>query len=334
MRVEEEAAKEVVEELQRRSEEVEPFLQAGGVFVAEAQAASTIWGQGSRYNSPYHEADSASWFVYRVPALSYPMHRGTAPFIAGSGTDIEIREVGHPLENVIREAHRYTTRISDEVFHTSSSVVLATTRIGDAVAAEITVGPGLVLLVPTGVDRKGLLAAVTEIVETRARHRQEWLLPEEAELLAAENKLRQATRDQLKVMADRQQSLAALRASVINDNINIQRAIVYYENGTSATRSPKQAMQDLYKLVELLEGHFQGGEDKLAAELGVEKARFKHIKKLANQPVLDIRHATSGETVGADVAEVQQARDDAKALVQRFIEVCYEELERRKAATH
>jgi len=332
--VTEQIAVEAIEQLEQRSNELESFLEAGRLLVAEIQPASTIWGKGPRYDSVLREVETTYWLATKVRALLYPITLGSGlPFIPGSGTGIEIREVGHPLEDVIRAANRYTGRIAKEVFDRSEAVVLATTLIGDPVAAEITVGLGLVLLVPTGVDRKSLLAAVTEIVETRARHRQQWLLPEEAQLFELENTLRRDTRDRLKALAARQESLAALRTSVMKGNINIQRAIVYYENGTSATRPPQRAMQDLYKLVELLEGYFGGSEAKLATALSVEKARFMHIKKLANQPVLDLRHATSGETVGADAAEVQQARDDAKALVQRFIEVCCdEELNRRSNA--
>lgn len=76
-----------------------------------------------------------------------------------------------------------------------------------------------------------------------------------------------------------------------------------------------------------------GSEDALAAALGVPKSRFKHIKKLANQKELDFRHATSGEPIGADAADIQQAREEARELVQKFIELlCDEEAKRRALA--
>jgi hypothetical protein len=313
--------------LEQRSSELARFLHGGGVLVAKVQPSATMWERGSNYNSPTIEVDSTYWLVSKVRSLDYVVSRlGVSALLPGPGRQIDVREVGHPLEAVIREASGYTGIIAKEVFEFEDSVLLlATTRIGDPVAAEIPVGDGLVFLVPSGVDEKTLIVALEEILATRERHRSIWLLPEEAALIAEEEALRVDTREGLKALGVRQQAIGDLRAWVMKNNLNVSRAIGYYESGTSATVPVQRAMQDLHKLVDLLEGYFGGSEEALAARLSVPKAHFKHIKKLANQPKLDFRHATSGETEGADVVEVEQARQDARALVQRCIEVCCEE---------
>jgi hypothetical protein len=213
-------------------------------------------------------------------------------------------------------------------------ILLATSRIGDPVAVEIPVGDGLVFLLPSGVDDQQLETALEEILALRDRHRQTWLLPEEASLIEAESAIRAEARSKLADLVAQQKAIADLRASVMRENVNLARAISYYENGTSATRPIQRGMQDLHKLVDLLEDYFGGSEDGLASGLGVPKSHFKHIKKLANQPQLDFRHARSGETEGADAAEIEQGRNDARALVVRFVEYCYyEELSRRSTSS-
>lgn len=316
--------------LQQRSNELQRFIEAGGVLVIKVQARSSIWGQGSRYDSLYYEVDSIYWFVSTIRPLAYVARvYGSALFLPDSGRGIEFREVGHPLEDVVRDAKSYSGTVAKEVLGQDGTTLLAATRIGDPVAVELVVGSGLVLLVPSGVDDAKLDLALAEILQTRARHRQTWLLPQERSLVDEERALRAGTSESLKALAERQRELADLRTSVMQSNLNLARAVAYYENGTSPTRSAERAMQDLHKLVDLLEDYFGGSEEKLATGLGVDKSRFKHIKKLANQPKLDIRHAASGVTEGADAEEVDQAREDARVLVQRFIEVeCNKEVDR------
>ena len=313
--------------LERRSSELARFLQGGGVLVAKVQPTSHIWERGSRYDSVASEVDTTYWLAAQVRSLDYVVSRlGLNLLLPGHGQEIAMIEVGHSLESVIREASGYTGLIAKEAFeYEDSALVLATTRIGDPVAAEIPVGDGLVFLVPSGVDDKQLIVALEEILSTRERYRSKWLLPEEVALIAEENAVRVEAREKLRALGTRQRSIGDFRTGMLRSNVNVSRAIGYYENGTSATRPIQRAMQDLHKLVDLLEGYFGGSEEALAVGLGVPKSLFKHIKKLANQPKLDFRHATSGETEGADVEEVQQAREDARALVQRFIEVCYEQ---------
>ncbi len=187
-------------------------------------------------------------------------------------------------------------------------------------------------LVPSGVDDKELVAAVEKILATRERQRDTWHLREEAVLIEEEAAIRAETRDRVASLLKRRQELADLRVAVMRSNVNLARAVKYYENGSSS-RPIDSAMHDLYKLVELLEDYFGGSEEKLAAALNVPKALFKDgIKRLANQTPLNFRHAKSGKTEGADVAKVDQARDAAHTLVQLFIEYCCaEELEKRAA---
>ncbi len=319
-----EFVRETTNTLDRRAKELEPFLSSGGVLVVKVQPPSVLWS--ADYQGRTGEVDTTRWLVSNVYPLQYAVVLGEPPFVAGSGRRITLREFGHPLEAVIRNANGYTGRIAKLVFDLDDPVLLAVTRIGDPVAAEIPVGDGLVFLILSGVSDKQLEVALNEILAARERYRQNWLLPEEAALIGEQKAVQVQAREKVASLAKRSQELADVKASVMK-RVDMQRAIGYYENGTSATRPIKQAMVDLYKLVELLEGYFGGSEDKLASRLDVPKTLFKHIKKLANQRQLDFRHATSGETEGADVKEVEQARDDARALVQRFVEQCCAEAE-------
>jgi hypothetical protein len=320
--------------LERRTGELAAFLKAGGVMVVKVQPTSRIWAKNPNVRHRTDGVDTTEWMTSVVAQLEFAALASghDSPFIAGSGREIALCEFDHPLATVILEASGYSARIAHELFQVADSILLATGRIGDPIAAEVSVGNGLVLLVPSGVDDKKLDVALDGILSARERYRQMWLLPEEAALIDDEKVVRADARLKLEALDRRAHELADVRAFVMK-SVDVARAISYYENGTSATRPIKQAMVDLYKLVELLEGNYGGSEEELAAGLAVPKSLFKNIKKLANQKELDFRHATSGETEGADVKEVEQARADARALVQRFIEdSCAEELKQRTAS--
>jgi hypothetical protein len=322
--------RDIKEKLEERSAQLDQFLKAGGVLVAKVKPISVMWAPHQYVPNQPESVSTTRWIEAQVPHLLYAALAGPS-FETGSGHEIVVRETGHPFENVLSDAAGYDARISAKLFQVEGTVLLATTRIGDPVAAEMPVDRGVVFLLPSGVDDDQLLQALDDILATRQRHRQNWLLPEEAALIEAEKVLLEATRERRVQLVDRGKSLNELRESVMKD-VDVRRAISYYENGVSATRAIKQAMYDLYKLVELLEDNLGGSEDVLASTLGVQKTDFKRIKKLANQRKLDFRHAKSGETEGADVAEIDQAREDARVLVQKFIEHrCNEEMLRRAA---
>jgi hypothetical protein len=336
LEIAEKLAEQTYAVLEQRSKELESFLAGGGVLVAKVHPASTVWGRGPRYNALTFEVDSTYWLVSQVYPLRYVSVAGYGPpLLPGTGHEIVIREVGHPLETVIAEANEYTGIVAKQALDIDGAVLLATTRIGDPIAAELPVGTGQVFLLPSGVDDNKLMVVLEEILSTRERHRQTWLLPEEVALIADENALRTGTRDKLKSLSVRQKALAELRSSAIRGNLNLSRAITYFENGTSASRPIKNAMQDLHKLVDLLEDYFGGSEDDLALGLGVTKSTFKQIKKLANQPIHDSRHAKTGEIEGPAAAEVDMARENARVLVQRFVEHCCDkEVNNRASAEH
>jgi hypothetical protein len=315
--------------LTTRATELETFLLAGGVLVAKVQPTAGLYAKNMYTSAVTARVDTIGWLAEPIPPMGYAMELRSWPFIEGSGAEIVIREPGHVLESLILSATKYTARLAPELFIRKGTTVLATTRIGDPIAAEIAVGNGLVLLIPSGVDEDQLRADFEEILAMRERYRSSWLLPEEMVVIEEDKALLDETRSKREALRQQAEGLAKIRASVMS-TVDVKRAIAYYESGTSAARPVKQAMVDLYKLVELLEGFFGGSEGGLASGLAVPKTRFKHIKKLANQKELDFRHATSGEIVGADVAEVEQAREDARVLVQKFVERCSaQEIQRR-----
>jgi hypothetical protein len=99
------------------------------------------------------------------------------------------------------------------------------------------------------------------------------------------------------------------------------------QEGTSAAR----IMQDLYKLIELLE-HLYGGEHALPEALGVDLTRIKRVKRLANEEKYDLRHADSKETQAVRPPEVQDALEVGRDLVQRFLDRRYREESDRTSA--
>lgn len=315
--------------LKTRGKELDQFLAAGGLLVIKARPTSGLF---SRYPSATStHVDTIRWMADAITPIAYVIALHQWPFIEGKGSEIIPREPGHAFEELLRTSTGYTARLDPQLMHFDGTTVLAESKIGDPVAAEITVGEGTAFILPSGLDATALIVRLEELLDTRDRFRSQWRLPEEIALIEAERDLLDQTRSQREVLTAKLRGFEEIRASVMKTT-DVARAVAYYEAGTSATRPIKQAMVDLYKLVELLEGYYGGSEDELATSLGVPKTRFKHIKKLANQKQLDFRHATSGATEGADAAEVEQARADAKFLVQRFIERCSAEEGNRRAS--
>jgi hypothetical protein len=311
--------------LGRRTKELFEFLVSGGVVAVKGYARAVLeWSNTIGTQSVTASTDA--WLIEAIPALRLNY---SEIFELGSGTFISIAEPGHPLENVIRGATGYAALLRNNVFEKKNHIVLGTSRIGQPIAAELPVGRGLVFLLPSGVNDASLESALSLLLDDRARHWTSWILPRETELLKEEDGIREAVQEELKRIRAERDWLADIRIEVLRD-VHVERALTYYENGVSATRDIRRAMQDLHKLVEMLEAVLGGSEDQMAKALGVPKTRFRHIKKLANQKEYDFRHTTSGEPVGADAADIEQARDDARELVQKFIERrSAEEVDRR-----
>lgn len=62
-------------------------------------------------------------------------------------------------------ASGYTALIDPKVFEWEGPILLATSRVDDPVAAEIPVGPGVVFLLPSGVDDALLAQALDGILD-------------------------------------------------------------------------------------------------------------------------------------------------------------------------
>lgn len=315
--------------LERRTPELLGLLHSGGILAVKVQAPSVLkWSNsvGTRIS----EVNTEAWLINAIPKMGGSWNQISR---IGSGNTIVVREPGHPLENVIQNASGYAALLNNTVLQDNETILLATTRTGVPIAAEIPVSRGVVFLLPSGVDHAALTSALDQLLDDRARYRGAWVLPQEKELLDQVRGVRAALQAQVRKLEAEIDELADIRSAVMKD-VHVERAIAYYENGVSPTRDIKHAMQDLYKLVEMLEARLGGSEDALALALALPKARFKHIKKLANQKDLDFRHATSGQPVGADVADVEQARKDARELVQKFIELrSLDEMNRRARST-
>ena len=103
---------------------------------------------------------------------------------------------------------------------------LAANRIGDSVAAELDLRPGLVLIVPAEIDRSRMEQAIKEMIEQRHRSNADWLLPEELALILEERQLMQDTRARRLELSQRIATHTALRETVMK-MIDLQRAVGY-----------------------------------------------------------------------------------------------------------
>ncbi len=106
---------------------------------------------------------------------------------------------------------------------------------------------------------------------------------------------------------------------------HVNRAIDYYLSAARPGVTPERALARLYKLCEMLEDYFDAGEKGLAERLGMPLSRIKDVKKLANRPEHDARHANAGATSDVTPGELVEALEIAREMIQRFIAARYQE---------
>lgn len=174
-------------------------------------------------------------------------------------------------------------------------------------------------------DRSALERGFQESLDLRFVDR-EWALEEE---LALRTQLGDALRQ---LRAAREDASARLRRiREVKDRVlaeqHVRRAISYWDRATRPGTSAADAFQELYRMQEMLERLHGNSERGLAEGLGIPMARLKSLKRLANAPEHDFRHATIGDPTRPPADEVLAALEDARAIVQAFIERRYRQLE-------
>jgi hypothetical protein len=307
--------------LKRRSLELRDFLRLDGVLVVKLELPSGLFFPGNM-TEVSASVDTHEWWLKAV-GLGSAYRQNEFSFEIGHGAaGVELTEPGHGFEETLLKAKGYTVRLDRAFAELPMVTVLATNRTREPVAAEIRLDRGTAILLPSRIDDATLREDIKTILTARMPLAEIWTRPEELQIRKdyedVLSRMRQERDKHQKILA----GIKAVKAAVLKD-ADVKRAVAYFRNGTDPTRPIKQAMGDLYKLVEFLEALHGGSEDTLATDLNVPKSRFKSIKKLANQPSLDFRHATKGETSGADAAEVETARADARVLLQAFLNKRY-----------
>jgi len=316
--------------LHERHTQLEAFFRAGGVLVVLGNLPSAVYWSYDHLDSHAEDLTETHrwWSDYAGPIGD--LHRRRADgFLLGSGTGpLDIHEPGHFLESLIEPAS-YSVRMPAREHLTPEITVLATNRVGDPVAVEIPVHRGRILILPSGVDQIKVMAAVHSVQQSVAEVVDGWKLPDETEVERARDERLHALRVERDAAEKALSAIRIIKQAAVSD-IDAQRVLKYYRAGTDQSRAIKRQMTDLYTMVEILEGWCGGGEKDVETQLGVS---VKRIKKVANQPQYDYRHATTGPPVGADVALIDAARQDATSLVQAFLDVLYAREKARRDAS-
>jgi hypothetical protein len=142
----------------------------------------------------------------------------------------------------------------------------------------------------------------------------EWRLNSEEQLDAEERAIALRHAEERRLLVDRRASLRSVKERLFEDVIT-KRVIGYSDRATGGGATHEQALQQLYKLIEVLEDRY-GGERGLPLALGVDRAKLKAVKRLANN--YDIRHANDPEAL--PLPSFDDAIAFGRELVQAFLE--------------
>lgn len=312
-------------ELSRRGAELEAFFGLGGLLVIR------ITGD-LRLQAPGHlsgEVSAQAW-------LTDPLLRGlvlagapldvSAPSITlpGSGSIAAI-DPGHTFEGYLRSVGSYDCRLNPGLRALADVTVLAENRAGDPVAIESEALAGSIVLIPpprTEVHEKLLEMTVARALDQRITVHELVTLDAERDLLRARD---EAVKQQRKIRIDADMALAQIRAQkteLLKEEV-VKRAIDYLLSATRLSATPEKALGRLYKMWEMLEEYCGGSEGKLADALRMPLERIKRIKRIANDPELDLRHSTAAGLKPPAASQVAEAIEIGREMVVRFVELRY-----------
>jgi hypothetical protein len=312
-------------ELSRRAAELEAFFQLGGLLVIRTT-------EDIRLQAPGHlsgEVSAQAWFT--EPLLRGLVLAGapldlSAPSITLSGSgSIATIDPGHTFEGYLRSVGTYDCRLNPGLRALADVTVLAENRAGDPVAIESEALAGSIVLVPpprTEVHEKLLELTVARSLDQRITVHELVTLAAERDLLRARD---EALEEQRKIRTDAETALAEIRAQkaeLLKEEV-VNRAIDYLLSATRLSATPETALSRLYKMWEMLEEYCGGSEGKLSDALRMPLERIKRIKRIANDPELDLRHSTAGGLKEPAASQVAEAIEIGREMVVRFVELRY-----------
>ena len=303
----------------RRTEEAAALLLGGGIVVIRLRPLSQLLAEPSGYamNPGFDTYTSADWWIGLDQRLTYLRHDQGVPLIHGAaGPPGQVEDPGHSLEPYLRDA-RYTAVLDAVVTNTPNSTVLAVNRGGEAVAAQIKMGKGLLLIVPSEGDEALLGRCVEGLLDLRTAYRTEWRLPAEqdalAELSTADLDFRARRARALARLAD----IWAQKDQVLGER-TVKRVLDYYRVASASATSRRTSVARLHNMVEVIEDDV-GGESALRSTLAVTKKTVEDIKHLANKPEVDARHTSAEDTRHITDEEMAAALAAAAEIVQAYI---------------
>lgn len=239
---------------------------------------------------------------------------------AGSG-NLELREPGHPFEEYLKGVGRYRCRLGAYLRDIPGAVVLAESRMGEVVAIEVPLGNGSAVIVPpprSEEDEKRIDAAVRRAVAQRVGARGDWVPEQERALIEARDSVLTRMRQERSVIDAQLEEVRVIKARVLDEEI-VSRAASYYRQATAPGVTADRVMFFLYKITDLLRDHFGAGESGLAEALGMTVAQIKKIKKVANLPEKDLRHAGVGPTEQVTDTELSEAVSTGREMVNQLV---------------
>jgi len=300
-------------EFGRKSSELRDFLEAGGLLVVLVVPREERHLQSS-YSNPH---DNIVWWAIH---LTYPW---TDPDVVapGAGTSVIPTGAGSEFDAYLNAVQHYDARLGSWFEDRSGVNILARNRAGGPVAAEVAVGNGTVVCVPPPTDHDEeelLFKAIEDFLGHRFGPGLKWPVAEEEELRSTRDRLIADFHLRIGEVETEQRAVQDRKRAVFEKS-QVRRAVGYFDQAIRPGRTPKQTLDSLYSLIEMLKDYYETGWDGLAGKLGVSRNSVGRIKTLANKKELHLRHTTADDPEGVEQSDLDRIVADARAIVSAFI---------------
>jgi hypothetical protein len=253
--------------------------------------------------------------------LTLPYSGQTDLIAPGSGTSVEPTGSGSEFDEYLGRVQRYDARLGGWFERHPNVQILARNRAGGPVAAEITVGSGMVVCLPPPSDHdeeESLFTGVTAFLGHRFGPGLKWPVKDEEELRVARENLIAEFHTGMAAVSKQQEAVQRRKRAVFAKS-QISRGVGYFDEATRTGSTPRHTMTALYSLIEMLKYYYDTDWDGLADLLGVSHKSVGRIKILANRPEKHMRHVNASDPEGVDQAELDRVIDDARAIMSSFI---------------
>jgi hypothetical protein len=176
--------------------------------------------------------------------------------------------------------------------------------------------------VPADGDIEVLKRGLQDALELRATEGADWAVKDEIDLVERQQRAIDDLRTARQTLTVELSGVRQLKAEVLAE-VAVDRVVSYFRKATQPTATAEQTASALYKMVEFLEDHLECGEVGLPDALSVPRSDIKALKRFANVPQHDLRHASTGDAAGPPTSEVLENIEAGRRIVQAFIERRY-----------